>query len=121
VLPSSPPRRNQGQPLELILARNLVSRLPSGSPDTSSRAVRRFSSTTGSNPRTNIPLTAAHHDPWHDDAFLEALERDAVDRFRQLGGDRGVTLGREGDAFELTDMDIAPHGPTRHMARALGT
>ena len=43
-----------------------------------------------------------HHDPWHDDAFLDALGREASDRWAQLGGEGPVELGREGDVFDLS-------------------
>jgi hypothetical protein len=43
----------------------------------------------------------AHHDPWHDDAFLDALGREASERCAQSGQEGGVGLGREGDVFDL--------------------
>lgn len=46
-------------------------------------------------------LLLVHHDPWHDDTFLEALGREAADRWSQDGGGGLVELGREGDAFDL--------------------
>ena len=46
-------------------------------------------------------LLLVHHDPWHDDPFLDRLEREA----REQGADRGtsgrIELGREGDVVEL--------------------
>jgi phosphoribosyl 1,2-cyclic phosphodiesterase len=55
-------------------------------------------------------LVLAHHDPWHDDAFLRSFGREASERWTQLGGAGPVALGREGDAFDLADMAISPHG-----------
>ena len=46
-------------------------------------------------------LVLAHHDPWHEDDFLESLEREACDRWALLAGDGRVGLGREGEVFEL--------------------
>ena len=46
-------------------------------------------------------LLLVHHDPWHDDAFLDSLGREASDRWAELDGDGRVELGREGDVFEL--------------------
>ena len=46
-------------------------------------------------------LVLAHHDPWHEDDFLESLEREACDRRALLAGDGRVALGREGEVFEL--------------------
>jgi phosphoribosyl 1,2-cyclic phosphodiesterase len=54
-------------------------------------------------------LVLVHHDPRHDDAFLEALDREASDRWAELGGEGRVELGREGDIFD-PEMDISPHG-----------
>ena len=42
-----------------------------------------------------------HHDPWHDDAFLDRLSSEASDRWADLDGNGSVELGREGDAVEL--------------------
>ena len=48
-------------------------------------------------------LLLVHHDPAHDDDFLDALSVEASDRWVDLGGGAGqVALGREGDALELT-------------------
>jgi ribonuclease BN (tRNA processing enzyme) len=48
-------------------------------------------------------LLLAQHDPWHDDAFLDALDREASERWAQFGQEEdGVVPGREGDAFDLT-------------------
>jgi phosphoribosyl 1,2-cyclic phosphodiesterase len=44
-------------------------------------------------------VVVVHHDPWHDDAFLDALGREASDRW--IGGASRVDLGREGDVFDL--------------------
>jgi ribonuclease BN (tRNA processing enzyme) len=46
-------------------------------------------------------LLLFHHDPWHDDAFLEALGREASDRWAELDGDGQVELAREGDLLDL--------------------
>ena len=48
-------------------------------------------------------LLLVHHDPWHDDAFLDALGREASDRWVQLGGNGPVELGREGDVLDLAE------------------
>jgi ribonuclease BN (tRNA processing enzyme) len=61
-------------------------------------------------------LLLFHHDPWHDDAFLRSLEREASERWTQLGGAGPVALGREGDAFDLAAMDISPHGCSELVA-----
>jgi len=52
-------------------------------------------------------LLLFHHDPWHDDAFLEVLGREASDRWAQLDGAGPVELGHEGDVVDLTRQD--PH------------
>lgn len=41
-----------------------------------------------------------HHDPWHDDAFLEGLDSEASTRWADLGASGSVKLGREGDTAE---------------------
>ncbi|MGH2383420.1 MAG: MBL fold metallo-hydrolase, partial [Candidatus Limnocylindria bacterium] len=46
-------------------------------------------------------LLLFHHDPWYDDAFLEALNREASDGWAQLGGEGPVDLGREGAVLDL--------------------
>jgi len=46
-------------------------------------------------------LALFHHDPWHEDDFLEGLEREASERWALQGGDGRVGLGREGALFEL--------------------
>jgi ribonuclease BN (tRNA processing enzyme) len=61
-------------------------------------------------------LVLTHHDPWHDDAFRRSLEREASERWTQLGGAGPVALGREGDAFDLGDMAISPHGRSELVA-----
>jgi phosphoribosyl 1,2-cyclic phosphodiesterase len=43
-----------------------------------------------------VRMLLVHHDPWHDDAFLDEFAREASDR-----GGAGVDLGREGDVIEL--------------------
>jgi phosphoribosyl 1,2-cyclic phosphodiesterase len=45
-------------------------------------------------------LLLVHHDPGHDDAFLEDLGHEASDRWAQLGGEGPVALGREGDVID---------------------
>ena len=47
-------------------------------------------------------LLLFHHDPWHDDGFLDALGREASDRWSRLGGDGRPELAREGEVLELT-------------------
>jgi ribonuclease BN (tRNA processing enzyme) len=47
-------------------------------------------------------LLLFHHDPWHDDALLEALDREAADGWAQLGGEGLAELGREGAVLDLT-------------------
>ena len=109
---------DQEQPLELILARNLVSIVslaailidvegrivfyndaaggivgsPQGAPVASDELPRRCDVRR---------LLLVHHDPWHDDTCLEALGREASDRWAQLGGEDPVELGREGDVLDL--------------------
>ena len=51
-----------------------------------------------------LRLLLFHHDPWHDDAFLEGLGREASDRWVQLGGQGPVALGRECDALDLAAL-----------------
>ncbi|MEX2194237.1 MAG: MBL fold metallo-hydrolase [Thermoleophilaceae bacterium] len=46
-------------------------------------------------------LLLMHHDPWHDDAFLEALGSEASERWAKHGGRGRVELGREGDVLDL--------------------
>jgi phosphoribosyl 1,2-cyclic phosphodiesterase len=46
-------------------------------------------------------LLLFHHDPWHDDALLEVLDREALDGWAQLGGEGAVELGREGAVLDL--------------------
>jgi phosphoribosyl 1,2-cyclic phosphodiesterase len=50
-------------------------------------------------------VVLVHHDPGHDDTFLEALERDASGRWNQHGGNGRIQLGREGDVFDLDVTD----------------
>jgi phosphoribosyl 1,2-cyclic phosphodiesterase len=45
-------------------------------------------------------LLLVHHDPAHDDTFLEALGAEASDRWADLGGEGPVALGREGDVID---------------------
>ena len=40
----------------------------------------------------------------------------ASERWTQLGGAGSVALGREGDAFDLGDMAISPHGRSELVA-----
>jgi phosphoribosyl 1,2-cyclic phosphodiesterase len=49
-------------------------------------------------------LVLFHHDPWHDDVFLEALGREASERWTQCGGQGGVGLGREGEVLDLAAL-----------------
>jgi ribonuclease BN (tRNA processing enzyme) len=46
-------------------------------------------------------LLLFHHDPWHDDARLEALGAEAVDRWRDSGSEGRVEMAREGRVIEL--------------------
>ena len=46
-------------------------------------------------------VVLVHHDPGHDDAFLEALGHHASDRWTELGGEGRAEIGREGEVFEL--------------------
>jgi phosphoribosyl 1,2-cyclic phosphodiesterase len=46
-------------------------------------------------------LVLVHHDPGHDDAFLEALEAEASGRWERNGGEGRIQLGREGDVLDL--------------------
>lgn len=46
-------------------------------------------------------LMLFHHDPLHDDRFLEALAHEAAGRWQELGGDGPVELAREGQAVAL--------------------
>jgi glyoxylase-like metal-dependent hydrolase (beta-lactamase superfamily II) len=62
------------------------------------------------------PAGARPPRPWHDDAFRRSLEREASERWTQLGGAGPVALGREGDAFDLGDMAISPHGRSELVA-----
>lgn len=43
----------------------------------------------------------SHHDPAHDDVRLEMIERDARERWRQLGGEAMIELAREGRVVTL--------------------
>jgi phosphoribosyl 1,2-cyclic phosphodiesterase len=54
-------------------------------------------------------LLLVHHDPWHTDPFLEALGREASDRWAHLGRQGRVELGREGDMFDLTPARAPLH------------
>jgi phosphoribosyl 1,2-cyclic phosphodiesterase len=42
-----------------------------------------------------------HHDPWHDDAFLEAFEAEATVAWARVGGQGSIGLAREGQTLEL--------------------
>ena len=46
-------------------------------------------------------LVLVHHDPGHDDAFLEGLGRQASDEWHRRGGEGRVELGREGDVVQI--------------------
>jgi phosphoribosyl 1,2-cyclic phosphodiesterase len=46
-------------------------------------------------------LLLFHHDPWHDDGVLEALSREATERWAELGGEGPVELARETDLIDL--------------------
>jgi phosphoribosyl 1,2-cyclic phosphodiesterase len=46
-------------------------------------------------------LLLFHHDPWHDDARLEALGEEAVGRWTELGGEGPVEMAREGSVIEF--------------------
>jgi phosphoribosyl 1,2-cyclic phosphodiesterase len=61
-------------------------------------------------------LVLVHHDPWHDDAFLEALGREASARSADNGGGGRVEMGREGDVF-----DLAPPASDRQELTMCGT
>jgi phosphoribosyl 1,2-cyclic phosphodiesterase len=61
-------------------------------------------------------LVLVHHDPWHDDAFLEALGREASARSAHSGEDGRVEMGREGDMF-----DLAPPASDRQELTMCGT
>lgn len=43
----------------------------------------------------------SHHDPAHDDAQLEAIGRDAVRRWEELGGEGPIAMGQEGRTITL--------------------
>jgi phosphoribosyl 1,2-cyclic phosphodiesterase len=45
-------------------------------------------------------LVLVHHDPAHDDGFLDALGVEASDRWAHLGGEGPVALGHEGDVID---------------------
>jgi phosphoribosyl 1,2-cyclic phosphodiesterase len=47
-----------------------------------------------------------HHDPSHDDAFLEALRREAVDRWSHLDGQGSIDMAREGVALDLASAAL---------------
>jgi phosphoribosyl 1,2-cyclic phosphodiesterase len=42
-----------------------------------------------------------HHDPSHDDVFLDELGQEAADRWSQLDGEGSVELAREDDVIDL--------------------
>jgi phosphoribosyl 1,2-cyclic phosphodiesterase len=46
-------------------------------------------------------VVLVHHDPWHDDPFLDALGREASSRWASMDGQGAIQLGREGEQFEL--------------------
>lgn len=41
-------------------------------------------------------LVLVHHDPWHNDSFLEALGQEASDRWADRGGNLGCSWGARG-------------------------
>ncbi|MGH2981470.1 MAG: MBL fold metallo-hydrolase [Solirubrobacterales bacterium] len=61
-------------------------------------------------------LVLFHHDPWHDDCFLEALGQEASERWAQLGGEGPVQLGREADV-----IDQAGRAPASNSTRPAAT
>jgi phosphoribosyl 1,2-cyclic phosphodiesterase len=46
-------------------------------------------------------LLLIHHDPEHEDARLEVLEREAVERWSALDGQGSVAMAREGEEIQL--------------------
>ncbi len=42
-----------------------------------------------------------HHDPAHDDSRLDALEREAAERWSELGNGAAIDLAREGSVLEI--------------------
>jgi hypothetical protein len=44
-----------------------------------------------------------HHDPAHDDDFLDTHGRDASECWAQLGCEGRVELGREGDVLDVSE------------------
>ncbi len=48
-----------------------------------------------------------HHDPTHSDAFLDRLGAEAAERWRALGGAGSVTLGAEGEEYEISPQIAA--------------
>ncbi len=46
-------------------------------------------------------LLLFHHDPDHDDALLEGLEAEAIQRWSGLDGQGAVAMAREGETIEL--------------------
>lgn len=42
-----------------------------------------------------------HHDPAHDDARLEAIGKEALERWQQLGGEAAIELAQEGRVITL--------------------
>jgi len=46
-------------------------------------------------------VTLFHHDPAHDDARLEAIAKNVVERFGQLGGEAPIEMAQEGRVITL--------------------
>ena len=82
------------RPLELILARNLVSiiSLAAFLVDVDGDIV--FFNDAAAE-------VIGHHDPAHDDARLDALGEQAAERWAARGPGAPLELAREGQAFEL--------------------
>ncbi len=56
-------------------------------------------------------LLLFHHDPWHDDARLEAMWQDAEIRWARLGGGGPVEMAREGHVITLGDAAAVGGSP----------
>ena len=50
-----------------------------------------------------LPVLLLHHDPEHDDDFLDAHDRDASECWAQLGCAGRAELGREGDVIDVSE------------------
>ena len=54
-------------------------------------------------------LLLFHHDPLHDDEYLDGLGAAAVERFTQAGGDPGgISMAQEGGALAVTASGASP-------------